>query len=294
MGSTFSSQSVEKENNTATKVLQDVLVEVSSSCKTITSTTQQMNDNRLSFDNINNSNISVELVQEIRSSLNASCIATQEIQTKLLDSYKEKLQSEVQQKTEGLSIGSDAEMNTINNTITEITSKIDMKSLTECIAQTSSNQEMFNNAVTFNNINSSTLNVSLRQYIVSSLVNHCIMSNTGFTAAAVDLDKQLSDLTLQSQKGFDFNKMISDYVNAISSVLKTGITTVGLSGIIFMGVAAIVLVFSPQVLCIIPGMQISPMCSKKGNNRRTIMKPMSIPHSYPPIRPPPIQQNQIK
>ena len=262
MGSGGSKQIIKQEDNIVTNVLTDVIVDITSKCNTSLGNDQSVSDNQFIFDGISGSTLDVQVVQDVRLSLNAMCTSGNETQTKLINEFANKLQSKVEQKMNGLGIANTNEIDKINEIVTNIKTNINMKSLTECLAKVSNDQKMFNNIIKFENINNSNITFSLRQYIVNKVVNNCILSNTSLTASIAELENKLKDETSQSITGFDLNAAISNVINGI-----------GMMWVILLGVILFVLVFAPKTLCIIPGSQVllGTLCSS--NNKKKIYRP---------------------
>ena len=269
MGSGGSKQSVKQENNIVTDVLTDVIVDISSKCDTSSLNRQFLNNNTFIFSGISRSNLDVKAVQEARLSLNAMCISGNETQSKLITEFENKLQSTVEQKMDGLGIANTNEIDKINNIVTAVKTNVNMKSLTECLARVSNDQDMFNNLIKFENIDNSDITFSVSQFVVNKVVNSCILTNTSLSTSINDLQTELEDKTTQSMKGFNLNEAISNVVNGITSVVNNMVDTIGMVWAIILGVIIVVLVFAPKILCIIPGSSIllGSLCSSNTNKK---------------------------
>lgn len=273
MGSGGSKQSVKQENNIVTDVLTDVIVDISSRCDTSSLNAQSLNNNTFIFSGISGSTLDVKAVQDARLSLNAMCTSGNETQSKLMTEFENKLQSTVEQKMDGLGIANTNEVDKINNIVTAVKTNVNMKSLTECLARVSNDQEMFNNLIKFENIDNSDITFSVSQFVVNKVVNSCILTNTSLSTSINELQNELKDKTTQSLTGFNLNQVVSDVVNGISSVVNNMIDTVGMVWVLIIGGILCLLIFAPKLLCIIPGSQfvLGAICSsntdKKTNNK---------------------------
>ena len=265
MGSGGSKQSVKQENNIVTDVLTDVIVDISSKCDTSSLNRQFLNNNTFIFSGISRSNLDVKAVQEARLSLNAMCTSGNETQSKLITEFENKLQSTVEQKMDGLGIANTNEIDKINNIVTAVKTNVNMKSLTECLARVSNDQDMFNNLIKFENIDNKSYFLNYQ----NKVVNSCILTNTSLSTSINDLQTELEDKTTQSMKGFNLNEAISNVVNGITSVVNNMVDTIGMVWAIILGVIIVVLVFAPKILCIIPGSSIllGSLCSSNTNKK---------------------------
>jgi hypothetical protein len=269
MGSGGSKQSVKQENNIVTDVLTDVIVDISSRCDTSSLSKQNLNNNTFIFSGISGSSLDVQAVQNARLSLNAMCTSGNETQSKLINEFESKLKSTVDQKMDGLGIANTNEIDKINNIVSIIKTNVNMKSLTECLAKVSNDQEMFNNLIKFENINNSDIKFSVSQYVVNKVVNSCVLTNASLSSSITDLQNELEDKTTQSNTGFNLNQVVSDVVNGITSVVNNIVDTIGLMWTIIFGIIIVVLVFAPKILCIIPGSQflLGSLCSSNTNKQ---------------------------
>lgn len=262
MGPVASTQRNINRQNIVNDILTNLLVDISSKCKTTSTNTQSTSNNTFTFSGIKNSTINVQAIQQIKATLTSTCLASNEIQNKLAQDFKAQLESETRQRMSGASAFSTSEVNTVNSLINEITSNINIKSLTECITKTVNDQQMFNNVVTFKNIDSSNISFSLSQYIIGELVHNCLLSNDTLNSAALQLENLFEQKTSQETKGFDLN----EFFNTIASVFNNLIDTIGMVWFaIIVGFLAIIL-FAPKLLCIIPGSQFILGTFCKSNN----------------------------
>lgn len=269
MGGGGSKQSVKQENNIVTDVLTDVIVDISSRCDTSSLSKQNLNNNTFIFSGISGSSLDAQAVQNARLSLNAMCTSGNETQSKLINEFESKLKSTVDQKMDGLGIANTNEIDKINNIVSIIKTNVNMKSLTECLAKVSNDQEMFNNLIKFENINNSDIKFSVSQYVVNKVVNSCVLTNASLSSSITDLQNELEDKTTQSNTGFNLNQVVSDVVNGITSVVNNIVDTIGLMWTIIFGIIIVVLVFAPKILCIIPGSQLllGSLCSSNTNKQ---------------------------
>jgi len=277
MGSGGSKQSIKQQNNIVTDILTDVIVDISSKCDTSSLNRQSLNDNQFIFSGISGSTLDVKAVQDARLSLNAMCTSGNEIQAKLIQEFESKLQSAVEQKMDGLGIANTNEIDKINNIVSSIKTNINMKSLTECLANVSNDQNMFNNLIKFENIDNSRISFSVSQYVVNKVVNSCVLSNTSLSTSITDLQSTLEDKTTQSITGFNLNTVISDVVDGISSVINNMIDTFGMVWVLIIGGILCLLLFAPKLLCIIPGSQylLGAICSSNNNQKVQNRLPMN-------------------
>lgn len=285
MGSGGSKQSVKQENFIVTDVLTDVIVDISSKCDTSSLSKQALNNNQFIFTGISGSSLDVQAVQNARLSLNAMCTSGNDTQAKLMQEFESKLQSTVDQKMDGLGIANTNEIDKINTIVSTIKTNVNMKSLTECLANVSNDQEMFNNLVKFENIDRSDIKFSVSQYVVNKVVNSCVLSNTSLSTSITDLQSALEDKTTQSNTGFNLNTAISDVVDGISSVINNMIDTIGMVWVVIIGGILCLLLFAPKLLCIIPGSQyvLGAICSSNNNQKVQNQPPMYQQPYYKPV-----------
>jgi hypothetical protein len=298
MGGFGSKQTLTQKNNIVTDVLTDVLIDNTSRCDTRSFAAQTMKNNKFTFKNISGSDLDVRAVQDVRLKLNAICTSAIETQSQLIQEFESKLQSAVQQKMDGLSISSENDINKINDIVNNIKTNIDIKSLTECIAQVVSNQEMFDNVVKFEDIKKSKIKFSLNQFVVNQVVSNCLLSNTVVTDNMTKLEAELEDETVQTMKGFDLNEAVTNIVDGISNAvnglfgaINNTVNKATLIWIAVIGGIVGVLIFAPQILCIIPGSKVlfGSFCSSKNKKiapaqRAPIYAPAQRAPNYTPAQ----------
>lgn len=271
MGGFGSKQISKKETNIVTDVLTDVIIDVSSRCDTSSLARQSLNNNQFIFSNISGSTLDISAVQDARLSLNAMCTSSNDIQSKLVQEFENKLKSTVNQKMEGLGIANTNKIEEINKIVSNIKTNVNMKSLTECLAKVASDQDMFNNVIKFTNIDKSDIKFSIKQSVVNQVVSKCILSNTSLLSNITELQNELENETTQVNKGFNLNEAIANVVDGLSNVINNAVNTVGMIWVLIIGGILCVLIFAPKLLCIIPGSQflLGAICSsnKKVQNQ---------------------------
>lgn len=248
MGGFGSKNKVQTTNEIINNVLTNIIMELSSSCKAISSNSQTMSGNKINISFQENTSVNVDFRQEITSTLSATCIQTQSAQAKLQNEFKAQLEKEVEQIQKGLSALSTNESNTINKLKNDIITNVNIKSLTECLTKMSNDQEMINNELKIEFNKGSDINVSLGQKIISSLISKCIQSNEIVQDTCNKLDNIVKEKTKQSQIGFDLNDMIKDIGNTVSGIFDS------FSNIIIIVIIAILvlILFAPKFICKIP------------------------------------------
>lgn len=267
MGPIASKQITKQNNNLVTDILTDVIIDISSRCNTSSLNKQSINNNVFQVTHVSNSSIDVALLQDLRLSLNSICTSSNKTQTELIQKFESKLKSIVEQKIDGLGITNTNKINKINNIVYNIMTNINMKSLTECIAKVSNDQEMFNNLINYSFNKNLNIKLSLAQTVVNNIINNCVLSNDSLIQSITELEKTLDDETTQSTTGFNLNDAISKIADGISSTINNMIDTIGLIGVLIIGGVIVLLLFAPKLLCIIPGSQflISGICSSNKN-----------------------------
>jgi small-conductance mechanosensitive channel len=248
MGGLGSKNKVQTTNEIINNVLTNIVMELSSSCKAISSNSQKMSGNDINISFQENTSVSVDFRQDITSKLSATCIQTQSAQAKLQNEFKAQLDKEVEQMQKGLSALSTNESNTINKLKNDIITNVNIKSLTECLTHMSNNQEMINNKLRIEFNKGSDIKVSMSQKIIASLISECIQSNEVVQDACNKLDNIVKEKTKQSQIGFDLNDMIKDIGNTVSGIFDS------FSNIIIIVIIAflVLILFAPKFICKIP------------------------------------------
>lgn len=166
-----------------------------------------------------------DISQNANMSVNLSCLQNVqndvEMQNKLKNEIKEKLESE----TKGLTIGmSSSESSSFTNIVNEISTNVDIETISNCVATMVSNQKQNFEDLKFTCVPGQVINFkNLEQEVVMNLVNECSQQNKTLMKNINDLqtiaDKQLSAKTTGLDPAASFASLAS-----LGPVLIIGIT----------------------------------------------------------------------
>lgn len=262
------------KNDIVKESITNVLNKVTSSCTAVSSNTQTNAGNSLTISGLTNSKVSISVLQDISSKLNAKCIQQNVSMTDLTKQIEDELTSKVNDTSSGLFSGkafSSTDITELNTLKSSVVSNINIQSLTECLSTSSNQQSNLDNVVKILDSSGVDLNIDTTQKIISEVVNECIQSNQALSKASDALNSKLDSLVDTSSKGVDVNGIVNSiadtFKSAFSAVSTPLIVGIIASVVVFI-VLAVLFVKSPHLMCYTPlRLFIGSTCSSKNNQK---------------------------
>ena len=199
----WDSKKAELTTNITNSSISNVLQSLTSTCTTTNSNQQSISGTYRRISGINNSTVNAQYIQELTSSLNATCLQKSEIKGKLKTEIKNEMEKQIKQKQTGFSsLFSSSEIEEITNLKNEVLNNVDVKSLTECISKTANSQEIKKSVMEIYDIENSTINADIKQTLTSTVVSSCIQENKNLQEASTLLDNKITTIISQESTSF--------------------------------------------------------------------------------------------
>ncbi len=222
--------------NFVNDIINNVLMQSSSNCKTGTTVTQKLDISHINLKgctlDINNLNQNVDITT------NFQCAQDITQSSDMLNKFNTQLDTQLSSTLSGIpsSLISSAESNKINDLKNKIKSNINLQQLASCVSKNISDQNASINNITIdctsNPISDRKINFSnIGQQVLMNNTTKCIQNNIQLSAAINDFNTIIQDKQEAANKGFDVNEFFNTLTGPIRYIIGAVIIIIILSSL---------------------------------------------------------------